>query len=105
MNESVSVEDEAIVDMIIGEYMKFYKHYIGNEHPNLKEEQLKYIKEELLIYMDEYHLELEDIDKMIFYFFENPPKDSDGNINLFISKSVFVRTGYSAGTIYGYVDF
>lgn len=105
MNECVSDENDVIADKLIGEYMTLYKHFTGYEHPNLKEEQLKHIKEELITYMGEYCLEPEDISKMIIYFFENPPKGSDGNINLFISKSVFVRTGYSAGTISGYVDF
>lgn len=105
LNECVSDENDVIADKLIREYMTLYKHFTGYEHPNLKDEQLKHIKEELLIHMGEYCLEPEDISKMIIYFFEKPPKGSDGNINLFISKSVFVRTGYSAGTISGYVDF
>lgn len=86
-------------------FMDVYRRYKGKDHPYLKKEQMNRVKETLLTYINDYNLELEDMELIISAFFDYPPKYSDGNINLFITKSVFIICGYSAGLVLEYEDY
>lgn len=98
-------EEESIAYKSIEYFMNIYKQCTGKDHPYLKKEQMNRVKETLLSYINDYNLELEDMELIISAFFDYPPKYSDGNINLFITKSVFIISGYSAGLILEYEDY
>ncbi|MBQ3162178.1 MAG: helix-turn-helix domain-containing protein [Oscillospiraceae bacterium] len=103
-NLSDDVSDEFIAEKAIEFYFDTYFEYHSTLHPNLKTEQLNRVREELSFRINEFYLSLEDVQEMTLYFFEHPPKGSDGNINLFVERSVFVRVGYSTGVISGYTE-
>lgn len=85
-------------------YFSCYEQHTEQKHPFIKKQQLESIKEKLEIFVGEYNLTLEDIKKMIEYFFSHPPEDCDLNINAFVSRGIFVRVGYSLGAIAGHTD-
>lgn len=104
--ENLSDDDscENIAEKAIEFYFTAYSIYHNTNHPYLKAEQLNQAKKELGYHISEFCLSLEDVQDMIIHFFEHPPSKSDGNINLFVNRSVFVRVGYSTGVIWGYTE-
>jgi len=92
------------VSYVMAAYDSTYRKHKGCWHPKIKASQLECLNDTLATYIDEFLLKADDMLKMIDYFFAHPPKNCDMNVNVFLTRSVFVRVGYSTNVITGYVD-
>lgn len=92
------------VSCVMAAYDSTYRKHKGCWHPKIKASQLECLNDTLATYIDEFLLKADDMLKMIDYFFAHPPKNCDMNVNVFLTRSVFVRVGYSTNVITGYVD-
>lgn len=103
-HELGELTDDMEISSVMQYYDAVYTNSIGRSHPRIKAEQLEQLNKKLGELMGELILEVDEVNTMIDYFFEHPPKNCDMNINVFLTNGVFVRVGYSAKVISGYTD-
>lgn len=101
-HELGELTDDMEICSVMQYYDVVYTNSTGRSHPRIKVEQLEQLNKKLGELMGELILEVGEVNTMIDYFFEHPPKNCDMNINVFLTNGVFVRVGYSAKVISGY---
>lgn len=100
----LNLNDYSLVEKLIERYAGNYLYFLGKAHPVLKREQAERVVDKLDGLIGEFGLSEEDVCTMADYYFEHQPKQGDMNINLFATEGIFIRVGYSCGTICGYTD-